>query len=313
MTLPADSLCPCQSGKDYAACCEPFAEAPALSGETAPSQARASLRHQLLSLARTAADLPELWFACLDELTEAERIALDGTPALAQPFLEHFLWDWFRKYSEARPISRQARAIESSDLRQSRRLEEWGLASWEPWEVLGAIGGTWELARIGSDRTLHVRPSFEHQIARKGDGIVCRILPHLGHDFTGLSVVRFPGAKGLRHLKSSWTRIAREVGVSTSVRIRPDVHNELWHPIHLALLRLHPVLDGLEEVPVVAELPPSSPDEAALLDQPLDELGHQSPRQAVAHAMGRHRVRRWLERRESEGHGSMFLRRTLGL
>jgi len=283
------------------------------------------LRHQLLVLAKAAPDMPELWFSCLDEFTDPEREALDRSQALQQPFLDHFLWDWFRKYSEARPIARLARSLEGSDLRMARRLDDWGLAPWEPWEVLGALGGTWELGRIGSDRTVHVRPAFAHHVARKGDGLVCRILPHLGHDFTGLSVLRFPGVRGLRRLREAWSSIVRDLGISASVKLRPDVHNELWHPVHQALVRLHPDLHDLDALEPVGDFsesllpspPPepvaTSPETEALLDTLLDELGHQTPRQASGHEMGRHRLRRWLDRRASQGLEIASLRSALGI
>jgi len=312
LSLGADNFCPCLSGKEYSACCEPFVEAPSLSGEASFAQARASLRHQLLHLALAAPDMPELRFSCLDEFTDPERIALGTSSGLQQPFLDHFLWDWFRKYSEARPISRLARSLEASDLRLARRLDDWGLAPWEPWEILSTQSGTWQLQRIGSEKTISARPAFAHHAARKGDGLLCRILPHVGHDFTGLSVTRFPGAKGLRHLRAAWTRLCREFGISPGVKLRPDVHNEQWHPFHLALMRLHPDLQGLAEAPPLDF--PETPAVKALdleIDTPLDELGHQTPRQAAAHEMGRHRLRRWLDRRAREGADVSALRLTL--
>jgi hypothetical protein len=307
--LPAESACPCQSGLEFSACCAPFEAAPSLSGDAPLPKARASLRHQILSLARAASDFTELWFACLDEFSDPEREALDREPSLKQVFLEHFLWDWFRKYSEARPIARIARAFEATDLRLASRLEAWSLDPWEPWEVLEARGDRWTLRRLGSqdERTIH--RAFPHHVARKGDGLLCRILPHLGHDFAGLSVVRFPGRRGAQRLERSWLELCHRHGVGVATKLRPDIHNESWHPLHLGLLRLHPALDGLQ----VAASPVLSADLDQELSTVLDELGNQSPRQAILHVMGRHRLNRWLDRRAQAGEDVAPLRQALGL
>jgi len=304
----AESPCPCRSGLEFSACCAPFEAAPSLSGEASLPKARASLRHQLLLLSRAAVDLPELWFSCLDEFSDPEREALDREPALAQVFLDHFVWDWFRKYSEARPISRIARGFEATDLRLASRLEAWGLDPWEPWEVLESRGDRWTLRRLGSDAERTVHRAFAHHVARKGDGLVCRILPHLGHDFVGLSVTRFPGKRGIRHLERAWLEQCRNHGIGVATKLRPDIHNETWHPLHLELLRLHPALDGLQ--PLDATPSPLLEQE---LSSPLAELGHQSPRQAALHEMGRHRLKRWLDRRAQSGEDVAPLRRALGL
>lgn len=304
-----ESPCPCESGLEYSACCAPFEAAPSLSGDVPLPKARASLRHQLLLLARASSDYSELWFACLDDFSESEREALDRKQSLKQVFLEHFVWDWFRKYSEARPIARIARTFEATDLRLASRLEAWSLDPWEPWEVLDAKGDRWTLRRMGTqdERTIH--RAFAHHTARKGDGLLCRVLPHLGHEFAGLSVTRFPGRRGAQRLERSWTELCQRHGVGIATKLRPDIHNEAWHPLHQGLLRLHPDLDGLQ----TAGVPVLTADLEQELSTVFDELGRQSPRQAVLHEMGRHRLNRWLDRRAQAGEDVAPLRQALGL
>ncbi|MCB9497098.1 MAG: SEC-C domain-containing protein [Fibrobacteria bacterium] len=306
----ADALCPCQSGKAFAACCARFADAPHLSGSVPVARAHASLRRHLLDLCRSAADLPELWFACLDEFTDPEREALGTVERLQQPFLDHFIWDWFRKYSEARPIARIARTLETTDLRQATRLDQWSLSPWQPWEILGARGGTWEVRRLGTDHVSTIQRTFPSTSVRKGDGAVFRLLPHLGHEFAGLSVMRFAGARGLAGLEHSWDEICRTAGIRPSTKLRPDVHNELWHSVHMSLLHLHPDLHGLE--PAVSSTEPT-PLLAQELEQVVADLAHQTPLQAATHEMGRHRLRRWLDRRMQSGEDVSALRQALGI
>lgn len=307
----AEDLCPCSSGRPFGACCSPYAAAPILSGEAPAAAALASLRHQLFELFRRVDELQELLFACLDTLPDEERETLEHDTARMRIFLDHFLWDWFRRYSEARPISRIARSLEGEDLRTASRLDDWSLSPWEPWLVLGReADGAWHLRRLGSDREHRVRPSFEDQIWHKGDGLVLRLLPHLGHDFAGRSVRVFAGAAGVRRLTAAWQDIAHRRGVPPSVRLRPDVHNEPWLPIHQDLFALPTEAPRPSHRP---RIPPPPPVEPAALDIALPELGNQSPREAVRHTLGRHRVRRWLDRRAESGENIAPLKRALGL
>ncbi|MEK7394933.1 MAG: hypothetical protein AAB214_20425, partial [Fibrobacterota bacterium] len=81
------------------------------SGEHSAAEAKASMRRHILEMVRVAAGMQELWFACIDNLDDSTREAVDRLEA-QQIFLDHFLWDWFKKYSEARPIVRVARFFE---------------------------------------------------------------------------------------------------------------------------------------------------------------------------------------------------------
>ena len=278
----SDIFCPCLSGKDFAICCGPWDRA-ATAAPGSAEAAHASLRRLLLRALRESQGMMEMWFAFLDELPDASREGLtDGSDR--QILADHFLWDWFHRHAEARPLCRAVRAVEGTDLRASSHLEEWTLAAWEPWEVASVSGPTWSLKSLVSERHSVVHKAFAHHDWNIGDGLLCRILPHLGHHFTGLSVTVFPGARGRRRLKAAYNRICDDRGIHPHARLRPDVHNEDWLPIHGQLFLLANDLD-------VAAMPV---DELGFLDTPVAALGGASPRECATHELGRHRLRRWL-------------------
>ena len=274
-------LCPCLSGLPFAHCCAPYAESPMQSGDLSLSAARASLRRHLLEMVRVATGMQELWFACLDNLNGALREAAEtktGRPL----FLDHFLWDWFKKYSEARPIVRVARYFEPTDLRLANHLDAWSLAPWEPWAVMGHAGGLWQLRQLGSGREVEILRAFDHHTWKTGDGLLCRILHHAGHDFSGLHVVRFPGPSGVQRLESRWAQLARKHGLAPTTRLRPDIHNEIWLPLHQ---------DLIEGILMPSENSP--PKDDGFLDQAQPALGGASPREAAGHEFGRHKLAAW--------------------
>lgn len=291
----SDVLCPCLSGRDFAACCGPWDRAVAAAPGSAEA-AHASLRRLLLRALRESQGMMELWFAFLDELPDASREGLtDGSDR--QILADHFLWDWFHRHPEARPLCRAVRAVEGADLRASSHLEEWTLAAWEPWEVASVSGSAWSLRSLVSERHTVAHKAFEHHGWKVGDGLLCRILPHLGHQFTGLSATVFPGAKGRRRLKAAYDKICQEHGIHPHARLRPDVHNEAWLPVHAQLFLF---ANDLDPAPLPVE-------DTGFLDAPVEALGGASPRQCAQHEFGRHRLKTWMkdletaERRMVEG------------
>jgi hypothetical protein len=252
--------------------------------------------------------MKELWIACLDSLPEGMPETLETHPQFAQVFFDHFVWDWFQKYSEARPLSRASGQLGEKDLRLSSRLDQWGLSPWEPWQVLEKREDVSELQQLGNQRTVLVRSAFAHHRWKTGDALVCRILPHLGHNFTGMSVQVYTGKQGVANLQRTWTDIAKKRGVSPSTRLRPDIHNEIWNRIHRDVLQY---ALGWEDAPSLASFAPIA--DALDLEMPLPELGNQSPRDAVKHTFGQHKVQRWLERRAAAGEDVRSLRAALNL
>jgi len=280
------------------------------SGEVPASEAKASLRRHILELVRAAEGMQELWFACIDNLNDTLRLEMDAESP-SQFFLDHFLWDWFKKYSEARPIARAARFFEPTDLRLANHLDGWGLVSWEPWEVVGRHQGRWNLRQLGSQREIEIQRAFVHHDWDVGDGILTRILHHAGHDFSGLSVARFAGATGVRTLENHWNRLAKKHGFSPATRLRPDIHNDIWLPLHEELLSL--VLPTRPEVDAPPETIPLSPWDASILDRVQPELAGQSPREAAQNELGRHRLRKWLDGRARGEFETAMIRKELDL
>jgi hypothetical protein len=257
------------------------------SGELPVAEAKASLRRHVLEMVRAAEGMQELWFACLDNLDDTLRAEMDAESS-RQGFLDHFLWDWFKKYSEARPIARAARFFEPTDLRLANHLDSWGLVSWEPWEVVGRQREAWKLRQLGSHREIEVHRAFDHHVWKVGDAILTRILHHGGHDFSGLSVSRFTGAAGVRTLESHWLRLAKKHGFAPSTRLRPDIHNDIWLALHEDLLGC-----GLTPVPELAAT------ESPFFDLPQSALGGATPRQAAQHEFGRHKLNAWAKNLEA--------------
>jgi hypothetical protein len=308
--------CPCLSGRTYQECCAPYAESPMRSGDHSLSEAKASMRRHILEMVRVSAGMQELWFACLDNLDDPTREAIDALES-QQVFLDHFLWDWFKKYSEARPIIRVARFFEPTDLRLANHLDGWSLAAWEPWIVQGFDRDRWHLMQMSSHREVEAIKAYDHHKWSIGDGIVTRILHHAGHDFTGLHTECYPGSSGIHELETRWKALATKHGIPPQSRLRPDIHNEIWLSLHEGLLA---AALKTETKPVLSLSPPptqkleaaSKPFDESILSKPLPELGGQTPVAASKNEFGRHRLRKWLDTLAGTGLDVAKLRKKLG-
>lgn len=239
--------------------------------------------------------MQELWFACLENLNEGIRAEIEADET-RQCLLDHFLWDWFKKYSEARPIVRVARFYEPTDLRLANHLEDWSLSPWEPWEVIAQANEVWHLRQLGSHREVDVRRAFGHHHWDVGDALLTRVIHHAGHDFTGLHVSRFEGPAGMAELDRHWIRLAKKHGFPPSSRLRPDIHNEIWLPLHEDLLALVMEIDPDSIVPSDTPSLPQDPLwDASILDLPHTSLAGQTPREAAQNELGRRRLVKWVE------------------
>jgi hypothetical protein len=315
-----DSLCPCLSGKVLARCCGPFEASPAISGDVSVLAAHRSLRHHLLELLEHIPDLQEIWFAFADELPGPLHDALPGRPLweLEQARMELFLWDFFQKISLARPILRVARALEIDDLRSASRLDDWSLAPWSAYQAVSFQKDAWNLRHLTTGKLVHAHLGFEHHALEAEDGVVCRILKHGGHSFTGLGFLRFPGTAGAHRLEEEWRALCTKMGLPVTITLRPDVHNEQWFPFHRAVLELWAGIAPLRQKKARAkktakEQVTSNTVQPVDLDLPQALLGNQSPREAAKHAMGKHRIKLWLSDLETKGQDTTGLRKSLAL
>jgi hypothetical protein len=280
------------------------------SGDLSPPEAKASLRRHLLEMVRVADGMQELWFACLDNLSDALRAETESE-SHRQRFLDHFLWDWFKKYSEARPIVRAARHFEPTDLRLANHLDGWGLAPWEPWEVTGRHQSAWQLRQLASHREIRLHRAFDHHQWEVGDALLMRVLQHGGHDFSGLSVWRLEGATGVRTLVSHWKSLAKKHGFAPTTRLRPDIHNEIWLPLHEDLLAIG-LPTSCATPPTLPKQPSTTWDET-ILDRAQPELAGQSPREAARNELGRRRLLKWLDGQMVDHAEAEWIRSELGL
>ncbi|MEN9354053.1 MAG: hypothetical protein RL318_1378 [Fibrobacterota bacterium] len=315
-----DSLCPCLSGRQFARCCGPFEASPAISGEVPVQAAHRSLRHHLLELLEHVPDLQEIWFSFADDLPGPLHDVLPGHSLweLEQARMELFLWDYFQKISFARPILRVARMLEIDDLRSASRLDDWSLAPWSAYQAVSFEKDAWILRHLTTDKLVHAHLGFEHHALAAGDGLVCRILKHGGHSFTGLGFLRFPTAPAARNLETQWRALCTKMGLPVTITLRPDVHNEQWFPFHRAVLELWAGIAPLRQKKArgtsAHQTAPATTRPAHVdLDQPQAALGNQSPREAMLHAMGKHRLKLWLLDMERQGTDTATLRKSLAL
>jgi len=319
-----DIICPCLSGRMFEECCGPFEKAPAISGSVPLRQAHASLRRNLLALVRQVRSYVEVWFAFAESIPAEFHTLLPDRPAweLEQARMELYFWDYFQQVSQARPILRIARDVEPKDLRFANRLDEWSLRPWEPFEALRRHpeNDSWDLRNLATGKPVHAHLAYAHHTLAEGDVFAARILTHGGHSFTGLSLLHFPRKDGPTGLVELWKKICARHGITPHTQLRPDVHNEIWFSFHLTVMEYWAALP--EGTRVVADLPSIAELEEPLqrplqptpdLDAVYSELGHQSPRQASTHALGRHRLKLWLENLEARGLDTKALRKQLKL
>lgn len=286
--IQLDNSCLCMSGRPFDECCGPYEGFAQPVGQVTAPAALSSMRALLLAALREGQSMMEMWFAFLDELPEALRDAME-TSVDRQILADHFLWDWFHRYSDSRPLCRAARMLEATDLRGASRLDEWALAPWEPWEVVSGSGDTWTLHRLAAERKVVVLDAFPNHRFKAGDAILSRILPHLGRNFLGLSVSVFRGEKGRRELLAGYERVLREFGLTAHIHLRPDIHNEAWLPLHAELLALALRMEAVHLAPAVLA------QEPGILDEPQPDLGGATARQCATHEFGRHKLRQWLK------------------
>ncbi|HOX50322.1 MAG TPA: SEC-C metal-binding domain-containing protein [Fibrobacteria bacterium] len=286
--MTRSSLCPCHSGRTLGRCCGPFEHLPDPRPTTDPSAIHRSFRNHLIALIRDAESLSEIWVSFLEHwIGEGDPDSIEVDSGL----LDHFLWDWFQRYPEARPICRVVQALESVDLPMSSQIGAWTDSPLEPWEVVEAKAPLVGLRRLNGSKEIQALMGFPMARLKKGDALLGRILPHRGLRVLGLGACRLPGPKGVAHLQAMHARAMAARGLAPSVTLRPDVHSGIWLPLHDDLVR---AARGLPQPVAKLSIETSVRQEMSLdLDAPRGELGGQSAREAAAHELGRLRLRKW--------------------
>jgi hypothetical protein len=268
--------CICGNTLPYLECCGRFADplsgpeaepvsAPRGADGGASPDADASLyhafRHCLHELSMALFPLRALYQAYWEKLSKEDypHDMLMEDPEYGRAIIENFFWDHFVQYSDARPILRTARELESRELRLAHDLMQWSYAPLWFYRVQDRKANT---ARLVNPGNLKSHSLFHGGAIAEGvDGVLTRILPFRGREFCGHTVLgfrdgagqggnRLPGGSGMPSAGGSadgagrmdalFRAGCRELGVKPSVTLRPDVHCDEWRrhgSVFLALWR----------------------------------------------------------------------------
>ncbi len=184
--------------------------------------------------------------------------------------VENFFWDYFVQYSDARPILRTARELEGKDLRLAHDLMRWSYSPLWFYRVQERHARTAKLLNLGNQKihTVH----HAGRMPEPGAGVLLRILPFRGLEYCGHTALVFESGPSAARLESLFREGCRELGVKSTVTIRPDVHCEEWRrhgAVFLSLWRAE-VYDSQVGRPRRGSLP-SAPYELVVPD--LQVLG----------------------------------------
>jgi hypothetical protein len=240
--------CICGNTRPYLECCGRYADpqpAPseahaavsAAAGEDGPEADNAlyyAFRHGLHELSMALFPLRSLYQAYWEKLAKEDypHDLLMEDPDYGRAIVENFFWDHFVQYSDARPILRTARELEAKDLRLAHDLMQWSYAPLWFYRVVERNPRTARLANLGNLKTHVVHHGG--RMPEAGSGVLTRILPFRGREYSGHAVLAFPGGGappegGLAaRLDALFRAGCRELGVKPSVTLRPDVHCDEW-------------------------------------------------------------------------------------
>jgi hypothetical protein len=257
--------CICGNTLPYLECCGRFADPlpdaqdgrPAASASPGPGRihnpsvdADAALyhafRHGLHELSMALFPLRALYQAYWEKLAKEDypHDLLMEDPEYGRGVVENFFWDHFVQYSDARPILRTARELESKDLRLAHDLMQWSYSPLWFYRIQERGPRTARLINLGNLKAHTVH--HDGRLPRAGEGVLTRILPFRGREFCGHASLAFndgsvpADGEGAARLESLFRAGCRELGVKPSVTLRPDVHCEEWRrhgSVFLALWR----------------------------------------------------------------------------
>jgi len=239
--------CICGNTRPYLECCGRYADPqPAGSTEGPESDAACyhAFRHGLHELSMALFPLRSLYQAYWEKLGKEDypHDLLMEDADYARAIVENFFWDHFVQYSDARPILRTARELESKDLRLAHDLMQWSYAPVWFYRVVERNERTARLANLGNLKT-HV-VVHGGRMPEVGEGVITRILPFRGREYCGHAVLAFgdgerpANAVRAARLDSLFRAGCRDLGVKPSVTLRPDVHCDEWRRHGAAFLAL---------------------------------------------------------------------------
>lgn len=227
--------CICGNTIPYLECCGRFADAtppssqsPSESAQEGESARHYAFRHGLHELSMALFPLRAIYQAYWEKLTKEDypHDLLMEDPEYGRSVVENFFWDYFVQYSDARPILRTAREVEDKELRLAHDLIKWSYAPLWFYRVLDRNAKTAKLVNLGNQK-VHTVHHFG-RMPEVGAGLLTRILPFRGREFCGHAVLAFDSGSVSARFDAIFRAGCRDLGVKTSVTLRPDVHCEEW-------------------------------------------------------------------------------------
>ncbi|MEO7424062.1 MAG: hypothetical protein ABI036_02680, partial [Fibrobacteria bacterium] len=200
-----------------------------------------AFRHGLHELSMALFPLRALYQAYWEKLAKEEypHDLLMGDPDYGRAIVENFFWDHFVQYSDARPILRTARELEGKELRLAHDMMQWSYAPLWFYRVQERTDKSARLINLGNLKTHTVLHGG--RIPGDAESVLTRILPFRGKEFCGHGVLAFGKASAASgRLEALFRAGCRELGLKSSVTMRPDVHCDEWRrhgAVFLALWR----------------------------------------------------------------------------
>ena len=228
--------CICGNTRPYLECCGIFADPAPSSGPPAVSRLEVSregrlyydFRHVLHELSMALFPLRALYQGYWEKLAKEDypHDLLMEDPDYGRAVVDNFFWDYSLQYSDARPILRTARDLEGKDLRLAHDLMQWSYAPLWFYQIEETGPAHAQLRNLGTGR-MH-RVFHAGRMPQAGSGLLSRILPFRGKEFCGHTVLAFEPGTTPAPIESLFRAGCRELGVKSSVNLRPDVHCEEW-------------------------------------------------------------------------------------
>lgn len=217
--------CICGNSEPYATCCAPYSEPRPGEGQEGQIREYRRVLHDLhMHLFPLRMLYQQYWEKLSQEDYPHHALMEDGD--YGRSVVENFFWDYSVQYSDARPILRTAREIESRDLRLGHDLLQWSFIPLWPYFVVEADEQEAHLRQVGHGKVHKVW--HDGRIPPPGHGVWLRLLPFRGQFYAGMARLATPGPVDPGHFEALAQSVCRDLGVRSTVAMRPDVHCDEW-------------------------------------------------------------------------------------
>ena len=229
-----DAASQADAGGAAAKCPSAYPDKSAVPAIDAESALYHAFRHGLHELSMALFPLRALYQAYWEKLAKETypHDLLMEDPDYGRTIIENFFWDHFVQYSDARPILRTARELEGKELRLAHDLMQWSYSPLWFYRVQERNARTARLINLGNLKAHTV--IHDGRLPQAGEGVLTRILPFRGKEFCGHVALAFndgsapADSAAAARLESLFRAGCRELGVKSSVTLRPDVHCDEW-------------------------------------------------------------------------------------